>query len=265
MQIASAADYIRMTRDALGAAGFERKQTGGTVYWAAGKGRPIVLVHGVNDQAGSWFAVAPALAARARVVLPDLAGHGDSEPRTGEIPIELLLTRLEAVIDAELGPSGELTLVGNSLGGWLAMLYTLAHPERVTQLVLEGAGGLDRPFGSPVVANTPEGALSILRAVHGPRFEAPAWLVESVILRASESPMLRITGVERHYVDARLAEIRCPATLLWGADDGVLPVSYAEALRNGIAGAKLTVIPGAAHIPHLQQPAEVLRCLTAIC
>jgi pimeloyl-ACP methyl ester carboxylesterase len=252
-----------MTREALRAAGFVRTCVGDTVYWTGGEGGPpFVLVHGVNDQAGSWCAVAPALAKGARVILPDLAGHGESGPREGPIPIDLLVGRLAAVIDVEC--SGEIRLVGNSLGGWISALYALGHPGRVKHLVLEAAGGLSRPFASPVVARTPDEAVMILRAVHGPGFVAPQWLIDSILQRGATSPMLRVTGVSERFLDARLGELRCPVTLVWGENDGVLPISYAEEMRDGIAGAGLCVIRGAAHIPHAQQPAEVLRCLTAI-
>ena len=261
MQIQSSADYVRMTRAALAAAGFVRSETGGTVYWTAGEGTPLVLLHGANDQAGTWFTVAPALAAGARVILPDLAGHGESEPGSGPLPLDLLLERVESVVDAELGESATLTLAGNSLGGWIAMLYAFAHPARVTHLVLETAGGLDRPFASEIVAHAPDEAVAVLRAAHGPRFEPQPWMIEALIRRSSDSPLLRIMETERRYVDGRLREIRCPTTLIWGADDGILPVAYAEELREGIAGATLHVISGAAHIPHLQRPVEFLDCL----
>lgn len=260
MEIKSSADFVRMTRAALAAAGFARHEIDGTVFWSGGAtgSQPVVLVHGVNDQAGSWFPVAPALAQRHRVILPDLPGHGESAPKDGPLPISLMVERLHAVI-----PNERVTLVGNSLGGWIAMLYALAHPERVSRLVLEAAGGLSRPLDSPIVARDREEALLILRNVHGPRYQPPEWVIEALLERANGSPMLRVTQLAEHAVDARLGEIRVPTTILWGADDGVVPLSYAQALHQGIAGASLQVIEGAAHIPHMQQPERFLACLTS--
>jgi pimeloyl-ACP methyl ester carboxylesterase len=57
--------------------------------------------------------------------------------------------------------------------------------------------------------------------------------------------------------------VKTPTTLVWGANDGVIPRSYMEALHVGIAGARLEVIEDAAHIPHAQQPARFVSCLTA--
>jgi len=251
-----------MTRAALAAAGFERRESEGMVWFEGGRAeaRPtLVLLHGVNDQAGTWFTIAPVLAKTHSVILPDLPGHGESLPRGGPLPISLIVDRLTSIL-----PNEPFTLLGNSLGGWIAMLYTLRHPERVQTLILEASGGLNRPFAVPVLATNREEADLILRAVHGPKYQAPEWVVEGLISRAQDSPMLRVTEIDEHYVDARLAELRVPTHLVWGADDGVIPVAYAEELQRGIVGAHLHVIEGAAHIPHLQQPQRFLECLTSI-
>lgn len=264
MAIESSADFMRMTRATLAGAGFVRREIDGTVYWQSPHEAEeiIVLVHGANDQAGTWFTVAPALARESRVIIPDLPGHGESEPREGPLPLSLVLARLEAVID-HAAPNARITLVGNSLGGWLALLYALKHPMRVERLVLEASGGLSRPLSSPIVATSREEALSILRAVHGPAYQAPEWVIEALLQRAQGSPMLRLTELVEHAIEPRLGEIQVPATLVWGEHDGVLPLSYAEALRDAIPNAALRVIEGAAHIPHMQQPERFLQCLTA--
>lgn len=267
MEIKSSADWVWVTRAALAAAGFVRCTLGGAVYWSSRRGDPAnpawVFLHGVNDQAGTWFTVAPALARERHVVLIDLPGHGESEPQQGPLTLETMLASLEAVVDHELAGTS-FVLTGNSLGGWIAALYAITHPERVRHLVLEASGGLSLPFASPVTATSEEEARLVLRAVHGPSYTPPAWLVTSLIQRSSDSPMQRITGIEAHFLDRRLGEIRSPVTLLWGDEDGVLPLEYANVLRDGIPGARLEVIRGAAHIPHLQKSEEVLRCLLAI-
>lgn len=264
MAIEQAAAFVRMTRDTLAAAGYVRAETDGTVYWhspgpAPGSGT-LVLLHGANDQAGTWFPVAAELARRFRVVIPDLPGHGESAPQSGPIPISLILERLSRLLVAETS----VTLAGNSLGGWLALLYTLQHPEQVRALVLESSGGLDRPVEGPLVARTRDEALTILRAVHGPAFVPPEWVVTALLQRAEDSPMLRLTEADEHAIEARLGEIQVPATLIWGALDGVLPLAYAEALQQAIPGSRLHVIEAAGHIPHMQQPQRFLECLMAI-
>jgi pimeloyl-ACP methyl ester carboxylesterase len=268
LAIESTTDFVRMTRGTLAAAGFVRHEVGETVYWVSesavgSRQSAVVLVHGANDQAGTWCTVAPTLAQKHRVIIPDLPGHGESAPKEGPIPISLLVSRLEAVLD-EAAPDERVTLIGNSLGGWLVMLYALRHPKRVERLVLEASGGLARPLAVPIVAHTREEAIPILRAVHGPRYEPQEWVIEALLQRAHGSPMLRLTELLEHDIEPRLGEIAAPATLVWGADDGVLPLSYAEALRDAIPNADLHIIEGAAHIPHMQQPERFLQCLTAI-
>ncbi len=273
-------DLTRAMRASLTAAGLAREEHGGSVYFAGGGPSPargrgwreapgegaalphLVLLHGTNDQAGTWARVAPMLAPKYRLIIPDLAGHGDSEPKSGPIPLPLVVERLREILEHE--EAEDITLAGNSFGGWIAILYSLAHPERVSRLVLESGGGLARPLAVPVVATDREGAKVILRAVHGPKYVPQDWVIDALLARAVDSPALRLTDVLPNVIDARLPEITIPTTLVWGADDGVLPLSYAEALQKGIAGAKLHVIDGAAHIPHLQQPEKFVSCLQAI-
>ena len=255
MAIESAADFVRMTRDALSAAGFTRTESNGMVRFEAGSGSRLLLIHGVNDQAGTWFAVAPALAKSFRVVIPDLPGHGESEPRSGPLPLSHIVSSLEKLL------TDDTTVAGNSLGGWLALLLALRN--RVARLFLEASGGLNRPMGVALTASNRDEAVVILRAVHGPRYTPPEWAIDALRQRAHGSPMLRLTELPEHDVEPRLAAIDVPTKLIWGADDGVLPLSYAHALRDAIPHATLDVIDGAAHIPHLQQPARFLECLTS--
>jgi len=291
LEINSAAEFVQLTRGALAAAGFARREIDGTVYFdtdvipsvsegpgwvgqrsahppaqvprSARDDKTIVLVHGVNDHAGTWFAIAPTLAKTHRVILPDLPGHGESAPKDGPLPISLMVSQLDRVVRASGAPL--ITLLGNSMGGWIAMLYTLAHPTRVERLILESSGGLALSLASPVVATNRDEAMVILRNVHGPHYQPQEWVIDALLQRATSSPMLRVSEMIEHLVDARLGDITVPTTILWGADDGVVPRSYAEALRDGIANAKMHVIEGAAHIPHLQQPERFLQCLTSTC
>lgn len=256
---------IQQSRAALATAGMERRELNGVVYWIGGRAeaRPtLVLLHGVNDQAGTFAAVVPALLKKYCVVIPDLPGHGESEPKQGPIEMSVIMERVSAILDHENLRC--FTLAGNSFGGWLAILYALAHPDRVEFLVLEDGGGLARPPGVPFVATDRETAERILRAVHGPSYVAPDWAIEALYARAKDSPLLRLNGLFDYFVDARLKELHVPTMIIWGEYDGVVPFSYIEALHDGIANAKLRVIKDAGHIPHAQQPEQWLSCLTEI-
>ncbi len=246
-------------------AGLRRKKLDGIVYWAGGRGsETLVLVHGVNDQAGSWFAVVAKLAANYKLIVPDLAGHGESEPRTGALSLDLILDKLDAVLAAE--HADKVTLAGNSMGGWVSMLYAVRHPERVARLVLEDASGMAWPLPNvPLVPKTREDAILAIKAVRGPNAPTPSIAINA-LLGMKDAPMARMIatgGFVEHLVDAHLPSLKVPTTIIWGKDDGLLPVAYAETLQKRIAGSKLHVIDGAAHIPHQQQPEKFLACLTA--
>ena len=245
-------------------AGLTRKSLDGTVYWTGGEGeRTLCLIHGVNDHAGTWSLVAPALMKSCRLIIPDLPGHGESEPKTGALDMQHLVDRLAAVLDAE--DVAHATLVGNSMGAWISILYTLAHPSRVAELFLESGGGLALPLGVSLVAANRGEAVPILQAVHGPNAQLPDWAIDALITRSSDSPMLRPVagGMMAYFIDDRLTDLRVPATVVWGANDGVVTRAYIDRLHAGIAGAKLCVIDDAAHIPHAQQPERFIACLQA--
>lgn len=260
------ATFIAAMRGALVTAGFTRHEDEGRVWFSGGSGEEtLVLIHGVNDQAGTWAAVAPALAASHRIIIPDLAGHGESAPADGPIDLNRVVADLAAIIDRET--DGEVTLVGNSMGGWMSMLYALKNPRRVKRLALEDTSGMSWPITVPLVANTREDAAVMLRAVNGPADATPDFVIDAFLARANGSPMLRVmqTNIAAHLLDGRFAELRMPVQLIWGKDDGVLPLAYAEALQKKIEGAELHVIDGAAHIPHRQQPERFIACLTGTC
>ncbi len=144
------AAFVTSTRASLVKAGLERVERDGSVYFRsppAGRGEPgslakpvVVLLHGVNDQAGTWAPVVESMTGHFRLIVPDLAGHGESAPQSGPLPLPMILERLHAIIVNET--NGPVALLGNSMGGWVAMLYTLAHPECVSRLLLEDASGM---------------------------------------------------------------------------------------------------------------------------
>jgi pimeloyl-ACP methyl ester carboxylesterase len=260
--------FVKMTRRGLARAGMVRRtiEVDGNkiVYFAGGKGeRTIVLVHGVNDQAGTWVSVIPALMKDSRVIAIDLPGHGESAPATGPLPMVMLARALAAVIERE-SPEKPVVLVGNSMGGWVSMLYAADHPARVSRLVLEDASGMSWDLSHvPLFPKNREEALKLLRLVHGPDTPIADYLVDAILKDAATMPQARVlqAGAVFAVVDARLHEITMPVTMIWGANDGLLPLAYAEALQKKLPGSTLHVIDKAAHIPHRQTPAEFTRLL----
>ncbi|MBX3262766.1 MAG: alpha/beta hydrolase [Labilithrix sp.] len=109
----------------------------------------VVLVHGYMDAAGTWDRVAPALAARGhRVLAPDVRGFGDGDraPRGSYYHFADYVADLAGLVDA-LSPGDPVAVVGHSMGGTIATLYSGAFPENVIRLAnLEGLGPPDNPW-----------------------------------------------------------------------------------------------------------------------
>ncbi len=260
--------FVKMTRRGLVRAGMTQRAVdvdgNRVVYFVGGKGeRTIVLIHGVNDQAGSWVSVVRPLMTDSRVVAIDLPGHGQSAPATGPLPMPLMVNAVQTVVDRE-SPDKPVVLVGNSMGGWVSMLYAADHPARVSRLVLEDASGMSWDVSHvPMFPKTREEALTLLHLVHGPDTPIAGYLVDAVLRDAATMPQARVlqAGVVFAVVDTRLHDITMPVTMIWGAHDGLLPLAYADALRAHLPGSTLHVIDSAAHVPHRQAPAEFTRIL----
>lgn len=256
------------SRRSLSDAGLVRKTLGTMVYWTGGNSRrpPLVLVHGINEHAGTWAAAAPLLAPDYRLIIPDLAGHGESEPKTGPITYAAMVEGIASLIDHEV-QAGKVTLAGNSMGGWLSMLYAFDHADRVERLVLEDASGMAWFLGDvPLIPKTREEAARVLRAVHGPNADTSDAAVDALLARKNpQMARVAIADALANLVDRRLPELKMPVTLIWGRHDGLLPVAYAEALQKKIPGSTLSIIEDAAHIPHRQQPRKFVQCLKMAC
>jgi pimeloyl-ACP methyl ester carboxylesterase len=168
---------------------------GRLVYFTAGSGPPVIFVHGVNDQAGTWVGVAPALARQYRVVVVDLPGHGDSEPRVGSLTPGHLLEGLSAVVGAE-ARGRQVTLAGNSLGGAVAFRYALAHPTGVAHVVLvNGVIGRRAPAEAAalLLPRTREQARKAMATLSSPRSpRVPAFVLDDLVRRAPGTPLARL-------------------------------------------------------------------------
>jgi pimeloyl-ACP methyl ester carboxylesterase len=223
--------------------------------------RTIVLVHGVNDQAGSWSTVIPKLAPKFRLVAIDLPGHGDSAPATGPLPMRMLIDALAGVIERE-SPGAPVVLVGNSMGGWVSMLYAVEHPERVSHLVLEDSSGMTWDISHvPAFPKNRDEARRLLRMVQGPKADIPDYVADAMVKIAPTLPQGRVlqAGMVEWLIDSKLPKLTMPVTLIWGANDGLLPLEYANQLKSRISGSTLHIIEHGAHAPHRQMPAEFAR------
>ena len=236
------------------------------VYWTVGTGPAVVLIHGANDQAGLWSRGVLPLRENYRFIIPDLPGHGESDPATGPLDLGMMVRAVEALIAAE-SPDESVILVGNSMGGWIALLYALEHPDRVSQVVLENSGGLTLDYEGPtLLPTTREEARALFEAGFGGELSFPDAILDDFIRRAPTSPAARLAerSWNDYFLDDRLGSLAVPVTLLWGEKDDILPLDYAKRMASLIPGAKLATIAGCGHIPHNECPGEFSALLRRV-
>ncbi|MDT8071058.1 MAG: alpha/beta hydrolase [Terriglobia bacterium] len=259
-------------RRALKSAGFVEKSiaspVGKQTVWEKGSGPILVLLHGAGDHAGSWSKVAPQLAESYDVVIPDLAGHGRSDPETGPLTIDTMLSGLDSVISAK-APSQKVIIAGNSLGAWLAFLYAKDHPNKVNRIIAIDGGPIrgERPDLVPLPTNR-EQAAKLFDAILDPGSPHPPGFVLDDVVRASHNgPIGRMVAagaadMSKHLLDGKLAAFTTPVDLIWGGSDRLIPLSYAQRMDAELPNVRLTTLPRCGHIPQQECPIALTKTLT---
>lgn len=259
-------------RRKLASSGFEKhvqpSAVGPQCVFSGGGGAPIVLLHGAGDQAGGWAKVAPGLARSFAVVAVDLAGHGESAPASGPISFPTLLAGLDGAMN-EL-PRGKVTLVGNSLGAWVATVWAKEHPDRVQHLVLVNGGPLlgDRPDLTLQPKNRAEAdrTLGALRDPSAPMI--PTFVVDDIIRVSATGPMARLAAEPKSLaaflLDGKLGSFDVPVDLLWGASDKIVSVDYAKRLAAQLPAARLTTVDRCGHAPQVECPDRFAEALLKV-
>ena len=253
-----------------------------TAVLEGGDGPPVVLLHGQGGWSGMWMPVIADLVTTHRVVAPDLPGLGASEVPDGPPDAARVLAWLGELIQHTC-PSPP-ALVGASLGASIAARFAIAHPDRLTRLVLIGAGSLARFRPAPGVAlalirfiarpgeRTQDGLLrqvtvdpSRVRALLGERWEASqAYNLDRArtpSVRAANRRLLRELGTKT-IPPHELARIAVPTSLIWGRHDRVMRLRIAEE-ASARYGWPLHVIEDAGHFSVADQPAAFQAALRA--
>lgn len=265
---------VQLARGGLEKAGLEHKEIQGPrgrlSYFAGKEGPPLVMIHGVGNQAGTWVKVAGDLSLSRKLILPDLAGHGDSDPKDGPLTLADAVAGLAAVLDAEkTGPDA--VLVGNSMGGWVALTYALEHPERVSRLVLvnaTGVAGAAADYGKvSLLPKNREEALALVTALGLGNSPPPAgFVLDDLVEKIAEGPTPRmVAGIKpTDFLDARLAGLLTPVDLLWGTEDKLLLPSYREKLMAAIPRIRLRELAGVGHVPQQQDAKAFVTALLEV-
>jgi pimeloyl-ACP methyl ester carboxylesterase len=255
----------------------------------AGRGDPVVMIHGVGAWAENWREVmGPIASTGRRAIACDLPGFGQSEP-PGDVahfgPRDAFYPRFIAALLDELGASSA-HLVGSSMGGAVVYTAAVSQPARIRSLTLVAGGGL----GSEVafflrlctlpgmalfarVFGRPEQARNVLRTCFYDSRRIPETLYEEAerygypsfgeFVSALRSGVT-IGGVKpsvRDYWVAQAPRYQGPVLVIWGRQDAVLPVAAAADAREVMPQAQIQLIDDCGHLPMIERPDQFLGAL----
>jgi pimeloyl-ACP methyl ester carboxylesterase len=239
-----------------------------------GQGPPLLLLHGFDSSHLEYRRLAPLLAERHQLFIPDLHGFGFCpRPVGGRYNPEVVLEHLERVLEAVLERSGapQLGLIGASMGGAAAMELARRRPQQVEQLLLLAPAGLS---GQPMPVPPPLHQL-------GARFLGLPVIRRGLCRTAFAQPDRDVGPAELEIASLHLA---CPnwagalasfarsggfggsgsplppqpVRVIWGRDDRILSRPQKQAVES-LLGGHITELEGCGHLPHIDQPTTVAR------
>jgi abhydrolase domain-containing protein 6 len=236
---------------------------------------PVVMVHGFGGDKETWLLLAPLLKRRRGLIAIDLPGHGRSSDITEAATPRRHADAVIGVMDA-LGIA-RAVVVGNSLGGGIALRIAADTPDRVAALVLIASTtpwshdtDEARSWAESDNPLIPAGSTEAMKAFMDRVTEKPPAVPQAVIRyvtarRAAAGPRLR--RLFSDFIRARgadaipndLSAIRTPAVLIHGERDRVIGVASSHRLARGLPAAALHVLPGVGHVPQLEVPGRVAR------
>jgi pimeloyl-ACP methyl ester carboxylesterase len=249
-------------------------------YLTAGEGPVLLALHGIASDSQTWRAALPLLARRARVIAPDLPGHGTSAKTPGDYSLGSLASSLRDLL-IKLGHE-RATLVGHSLGGGVAMQFAYMFPERTERLVLVSSGGLGRSLNLLLRAAALPGSELVMAATIGPvtalgRVGAAA--VQRLGLRFTPDigevgrgfatladregraafldtlrSVVNFSGQRVDASDRLYLASGMPTLLLWGERDAIIPVWHGRRAHERMPGSQLVTFAESGHFPQIDDP-----------
>ncbi len=257
-------------------------------YRRCGEGPTVLLIHGMAGSSHTWREVMPRLAQAHDVIAPDLLGHGESAKPLDDYSLGAFASGLRDFLGA-LGVE-RATIVGQSLGGGVAMQFAYQHPELAERLVLVNSGGLGREVSWMLRALALPGAEYVMpiffpsfardrgnrisRWLHRQGIRAPhtaeLWrayqsLVDPVNRKAFVRTLRAVVDPGGQSVSARnrlYLATAMPTLIIWGDRDDIIPIEHAHQAHAAMPGSRLEIFHGVGHFPHVEHPrrfVEVLR------
>lgn len=247
-----------------------------------GDGPTVVLIHGFSANKDTWLKLVPELPQNWRIIIPDLLGHGETQvlPQldflltTQAEHLQQLLHKLEL---------NQVHLVGNSMGGAVAMIYAAFYPQDTLSFVLMDAAGAEAPQASEYMQALARGENPLI-ATDAESFDyrwnfvmsqPPAlfWPLKPAMVRAT---LARVELNQRIFADmlatqklfdeefeARLRQISMPVLILWGEEDRVLDKSAIGAFEQYFPQAQAIIYPEIGHLPMVEAPKQTAKDLAS--
>lgn len=258
-------------------------------YLDLGEGPVVLLIHGMAGSSRAWREVAGPLArAGYRVVAPDLLGHGESAKPLGDYSLGAFASGLRdllAVLEVDRA-----TVVGQSLGGGVAMQLAYQHPELLERLVLVNSGGLGREVSWLLRAVSLPGSELVMPVLfpafvreqgdrvnrflrrHGIRSARAAemWLAYRSLTEAENRrafvrtlrSVVDVGGQAVSAMDRVYLAAAAPTMIVWGEDDPIIPVDHAHRVHEAVPGSRLEVLADVGHFPHVEAPERFVALMT---
>ena len=230
----------------------------------------VILLHGLGADNGSWQFNIAALAANYHVIAPDQVGFGKSDKPMLKYRVGTYVDFLDKFMEGL--KIEKATLVGNSLGGWVAALTAIKYPNRVERLVLADAAGLkpsemDMKLIYSLNFSTRDEVRSLAKLVfyNSSFFDNQIFIDESLRKRVLVNDGYTINSLiesikrDEDFLNASLGQIKKPTLIIWGKQDGLLKLADGEKFNKEIAGSRLVVFDRCGHAPQIEKASDFNR------
>lgn len=227
------------------------------------EGEVLLLLHGLFGALSNFEGIVSKFSGRYNVVVPILPIY---DLPLLKVSVMGLVEYVERFVEHK--NYGKVHLLGNSLGGHVAILYALARPEHVASITLTGSSGLfESAFGT---AFPKRGDYEYIKKKTGETFYDPSVATQELVdevfgIVNDRNKAIRVVATAksavRHNLADKLGNIKCPALLIWGKQDNVTPPFVAEKFHELIADSRLHFIDQCGHAPMMERPEDFNRLL----
>ena len=242
---------------------FVLKEEHGFSYIDEGEGEVLLLLHGLMGGLSNWDKVIAEFSTRYRVLLPILPIYDLPLLTTGVRTLSKYVHKF-----VKFKQLSSISLLGNSLGGHVALIYVLAHPALVRSIILTGSSGLyENAFGGSFPRRGSREFIQekVEYTFFDPKMATPELVDEVFRIINDRHSVIRILAMAksaiRHNMKKDLHKIHVPVSLIWGKDDKITPPEVAKEFKEELPDAELHWIDHCGHAPMMEQPEDFNRIL----